>query len=98
MDSDQQLVAMADLALVSATEKYIDATVLDRLDIKPSLDDARSAWASARFRLLFPDSITLQQDIDDARNLKQRIDAAADKQQLIQGLLDLAGLLLKFGH
>lgn len=98
MDTDQQLVVEADLALVAATKKYMKADPWERPMIQPELDKARSSWAAARYRLLFPGVVTVQQDVDEARRLRQKIEQAADTQAMIQSLIDLAGLLLKFAH
>ena len=98
MDIDQQLVVEADQALVAATRKFIAASLVDRLALQPALERSRNGWAAARFRLLFPDSVAVQADVDEAKRIRARIDAAADKQQQIQALLDLASLLLKFAH
>lgn len=98
MDTDQQLVVEADLALVAATKKYLQAEPWERPAIQPALDQARANWAGARYRLLFPDVVTVQQDVDEARRLRQKIEQAADTQAMIQSLIDLAGLLLKFAH
>ena len=98
MDTDQQVVMETDLALVAATQRYQQAEPWEKVQMRPSLDDARAKWATARYRLLFPDSVTVEQDVADAKELHHRIDAAADTQQMIQALVDLAGLLVKFAH
>lgn len=98
MDTDQQLVVEADLALVAATKKYMNAQPWERPTIQPDLDKARNSWAAARYRLLFPGVVSVQLDVDEARRLRQKIDQAADTQSMIQALIDLAGLLLKFAH
>ena len=98
MDTDHQVVEQADLALVAATQAFLAAQPWEKPAIRPSLDDARAKWAAARYRLLFPDVVSVQADVVQARALRQRIENAADQQALIQGLLDLAGLLLKFVH
>ena len=98
MDTDKQVVQEADLALVAATQQFLNASLVDRADIRPSLEKARQSWADARYRLLFPDSVTVQADLDSAKELRRRIGQAADKQALMQALLDLAGLLIKFAH
>jgi hypothetical protein len=98
MNPDEQLVQEADLALVRATEKYLDASPWDRAALRPHLDKARKGWADARYRLLFPGSITVAQDVAEAKALRDRIDEAADRQSLIQALIDLASLLIKFAH
>lgn len=98
MDTDKQVVQEADLALVAATQQFLNASLVDRADIRPALERARQAWANARYRLLFPDSVTVQADVDAAKLLRQRIGQAAYKQALMRALLDLAGLLIKFAH
>lgn len=98
MDTDQQVVMETDLSLVAATQRYQQAEPWEKAQMRPSLDDARAKWAAARYRLLFPDSVAVEQDIADAKELHRRIDAAADTQQMIQALVDLAGLLVKFAH
>jgi hypothetical protein len=98
MDTDKQVVTEADLALVAATRKYIQAPPWEKPNIQPSLNEARARWAAARYRLLFPDTVTIQQDVLDARTLRVRIEAAADTQQMVQALLDLGGMLVKFAH
>lgn len=98
MDTDQEVVREADLALVAATRAYLAAKPWERPALQPSLDKARSNWAKARYRLLFPDTVTVAADVAEARSLRVRIETAADSQQMIQALLDLAGLLLKFAY
>lgn len=96
MDTDQQVVTEADLALVAATRKYLAAPPWERPQFTQSLEQARSKWAAARYHLLFPDLVTTQQDVTEARRLRERVEQAADTQQTVQALLDLAGLLAKF--
>ena len=98
MDSDQEVVNEADLALVAATQKYIDAPPWEKAQLAPGLDQARGKWAAARYRLLFPDLVTTHADVEEARRLRQRVEQAADTQQTIQAVFDLAGLLVKFAH
>lgn len=98
MTTDEQVVQEADLALVAATRNFLNASMQDRAQIRPYLEKARKSWADARYRLLFPDSITTQADAYAAKALRQRIEQSANKQTLVQALLDLAGLLIKFAH
>jgi hypothetical protein len=97
-EKDQNVVREADLALVNATEQYLQAKPWERPQIAAQLEAARNGWAAARFRLLFPDNISTDADVQEAGRLRGRIEQAADRQQLAQALADLAGLLVKFAH
>ena len=98
MTNDEQVVKESDLALVRATMAYERASVLDRLKMADELNEARQKWGVARYRLLFPDTIATQADVQEAQRIRTKVESAADKQAMAQALLDLAGLLAKFAH
>jgi len=98
MSKDQEMVKEADLALVAASYRYYDADAVGKVEIQPHLDSARAAWATARYRLLFPGEISTQGDLEAVRALKAQIEVAADRQKLIAGLISLGGLMVKFVH
>lgn len=98
MTTDEQVVQESDLALIRATEAYKDTPVWERPQLSEPLRRAREHWATARYRLLFPGTISTQADVQAARGIRARVETAADKQQMAQALLDLVGLLIKFAH
>lgn len=96
MDNDKQVVQTADEALVAATRKYLAAQPWEQAQIADQLDQARNAWARARYRLLLPDTVSTESDVAEAAQLKSRIEAAVQTQQLVDTLGALAALLAKF--
>ena len=98
MTPDEEVVQQADLALIDATMAFQAASATDRLKLAGPLQKAREAWGTARFRLLLPDSVASQADVEEARALRARFEADADTQASVQALLQLAMLLAKFVH
>lgn len=98
MTPDEEVVQQADLALIDATLAYQGASATDRLQLAGPLQKARESWGTARYRLLLPDGVATQADVDEARAIRARFEADADTQASVQALLQLAMLLAKFVH
>jgi hypothetical protein len=98
MTPDEEVVQQADLALIDATMAFQAASAMDRLQLAGPLQKARESWGTARFRLLLPDAVASQADVEEARAIRATIDRDVDTQANVQALLQLGMLLAKFVH
>lgn len=98
MNNDETVVLECDLALVAATRAYLQTDILGRQALENQLEAAQAKWATARYRLLFPGTISTQQDIAQAKKLRGKIEKAAKNQVIALALVDIAKLLAKFAY
>jgi hypothetical protein len=98
MTPDEEVVQQADLALIDATMAFHAASATDRLKLAGPLQKARESWGTARFRLLLPNGVATEADVEEAREIRGSIEADADTQANVQALLQLGMLLAKFVH
>ena len=95
MDNDAQMIKSMSNALIDLQVKYRAASVTDRMQIKPALDDLIQKFSQFQIALLKEGTITTDADMAEMANLKKEIDSAANKQQMIAAIAKTAGFIVK---
>lgn len=95
MDNDAQMIKSMSNALIDLQIKYRASAVADRMQIKPALDDLLQKFSEFQIALLREGVMTNDSDLAEMARLKNDIDAAANKQQLIAALAKTAGFIVK---
>lgn len=99
-DNDMMVLEDAQDALFTLTKAYRkamnDNNLNDMATLKPQVDAASDAYSDARLKLLEAGVLATADDMAEMRRVKGEIDAAANTQQIIQGAIQLVGLLRKF--
>ncbi len=92
---DRDSIVLRDLGdtVTMVDVKYRLASPADRLEMKPQRDEALSAYPVARDRLLEEGIICTDEHILEMRMIRAEIEAAAEAQATITGLIRLAGFL-----
>lgn len=99
-ENDMQLLKDAQDAVFTLSKAYKTAFNNSDLDtmgqLKPKLDAAVDALNKAREKLIADDVDVTADDVAEMQRIKSAIDRAAQTQELIQGAVQLVGLLTKF--
>lgn len=83
--------------LSKAYKKALDDADLDAMTaLKPKLDDAVDTLSGAREKLVAAGVVASDRDVADMRRIKGEIDQAASTQQLVEGAVQLVGVLRRF--
>jgi hypothetical protein len=64
--------------------------------LSPEYDRVTSAYSSAQLRLIAPGMLSVPADVTALREIRSRIDSAANTEDMIRGALQLVGFLMKF--
>lgn len=86
MDNDSKMIKTMSDAIINLQVKYRASPVMDRMQIRPSLEELIRDFSNYQMRLLKEGIITNEADLEDMAQIKSEIDAAANKQQLIESL------------
>ena len=92
---DNDSIVLSDLGdtVTMVDVKYRLASPADRLDMKEQRDQALSAYPAARDRLLADGIICTEDHILKMRIIRAEIEAAAETQSTVEGLIRLVGFL-----
>ena len=95
-DSDTLMIEEASNAVLEIDVKYrLLDNPDDREDLEPARDAAFDAFSRARVKLLKPGLITTEEDLEKMKNLRMKIEKAADIQDLIIAGVRVASFLAK---
>lgn len=94
-DTDLLVFQTASATVTEIDRRYRLANINDQIKLKPKRDEAFSAYALARLRLLEAGIITTAQDLADMRALKAEVDKAAVIQDLVIAAARVAVFLAK---
>lgn len=86
MDKDSEMIKSMSNALIDLQVKYRSSHILDRMQLKHALEELINDIAKYQMRLLKEGTITTDADLVDMQQIKDEIDAAADKQQLLEAI------------
>ena len=86
MDKDSEMIKSMSNALIDLQVKYRSSHILDRMQLKPALEELINDIAKYQMRLLKEGTITTDADLVDMQQIKDEIDAAAEKQQLLEAI------------
>lgn len=95
MDNDALMIKSMSNALIDLQVKYRAASVTDRMQIKPALDDLLQKFSKFQIALLKEGTITTDSDMAEMAQLKKDVDAAANKQQMIAAIAKAAAFIVK---
>ncbi len=95
--ADENKLALQTLAstMEELDIKYMEADEAGKLEIIDELDEAVLAFSRARLRLLKKRVLCGTLCMQEIQDIQQKIQAAADNQALIQGIIRLTGFLVK---
>jgi hypothetical protein len=96
MDRDTELLQESSLALIALHVRFKEAPLLEKLKLKPVIDEAIDNFAALQRKLLAEGTITSADDLAEIAEIKSAIDAAASNQQLIAAGTRFLGLIAKF--
>lgn len=96
MDTDEIIVKKAAAAATSIDVKYKRSSPTDKVLLKPKRDEAFSAYAAARLKLLEDGTISTDADVAEMNEIRKQIGNAKQRQSLIIAAGRLVGFLAKF--
>src|SRR5665648_93514 len=94
MDKDSQMISAMSGALIDLQVKYRASSVTDRMQLKPALENLLTTFSKYQIALLKEGTITTDSDLAEMSQIKQAIDAAANKQQMIAAIAKTAGFIV----
>ena len=86
MDKDSQMIKAMTNAIINLQLKYRASPIMERMQMRPGLEELISDLAKYQMRLLKEGVITNDADIEAMAQIKKEIDAAVNKQQLFEAL------------
>lgn len=99
-DNKNEILTEAEDALFEIEKAYQTALDGNKLmtmqKLSPELDKARAAVADARAKLFASAVVVTDADLQEMKQIKNEIGQAAATQQIIQGAIQMVGLLAKF--
>ena len=93
MDKDSQMISSMSNALIDLQVKYRGGNVVDRMQMKPALEELLNDFSRYQIKLLKEGIITTDGDIEEMSQIKSEIDAAGNKQQLIAAIGKIIGFI-----
>jgi hypothetical protein len=91
-DKSDLLQVMSD-AVNDLEQEFHDATVADRVQLRPKLEALLHNYASFRLQMLKDTETVSQADLDQMKQIKGEIDAAAQTQQLLAAIAKTAAFI-----
>ena len=85
-DNDAVMLKQIGNAITDLEVKFRGASLQDRVVIRPSLEELLNDYADYRLRLLKEGVITTDKDLAEMKQIRAKIDAAAQKQELIKAI------------
>ena len=86
MDNDSKMLSLFSTALIDLQVKFRSSPIVDRMLIRPSLEELMSDYADYQIKLIKEGTITTDADLAEMSDIKTEIEAAAQKQQLIAAI------------
>lgn len=83
MDNDAKMISILSNALINLQVTYRGSNVIDRMQMKPKLEELLNRFASYQLKLLEEGIITTEDDLAEMAVLKEQIDNAANTQQIL---------------
>ncbi len=94
-DTDMATLADAAVTVLEIDRRYRVARINDKVKLKPSRDEAFAAYSLARLKLLEAGMITTAADVKKMRVLREEVEKAARRQDLIIAAVRVAVFLAK---
>jgi len=88
-NNDALMIQQLGFLLTDLQFNFVNATPLQRAQIRPALEEALAKYENYRRKLLEDSVLTTQQDLDEIRQIKNEIDNAAITQTLLTGIARL---------
>jgi hypothetical protein len=82
MDNDAKMLKEMGDALVDLQVKYRSSSLIERMALKPSLEELLNDYADYQLRLLKEGEITTEGDLQEMANIREEVDKAADIQTM----------------
>lgn len=95
-DSDVTVLDDAARSVAAIDARYRAADFNEKIELKPHVDAAFSAYSAARLNLLADGVVSSDADVGEMGDLKRKVTAAADTQSLIAAIVKLVAFLAKF--
>lgn len=86
MDNDSRILQEMGNTIIEFQVKYRQSSLADRMAMKPLLEELLHDYAKYQIRLLKEGVITTDEDLDEMAQIKDEIDKAAEKQELIKAI------------
>lgn len=93
MENNEDLRSAMQSAFIDLQVKRNESNPLDQLDIDDELDKLATEIAKLNIALLKEGTVVTDADIQEMAEIKKKIDAAADKQQLIAAIGKAVGFI-----
>ncbi len=93
MDKDAQMISKMSYALIDLQVKYRSSGIVDRMQIRPALEEMLNDFAKYQVRLLKEGTITTDADLEEMVKIKKEIDEASQKQQLLAAIGKTIGFI-----
>ncbi len=86
MDKDTEMLQNMGNAVVGLQIKYRASSLSEQVEIRPQLDELLTKYATYQIKLLDEGIITTDADLVDMADIRDEINQAAQKQQLVQAI------------
>lgn len=83
MDNDAKMITILSNALINLQVKYRGSNVIDRMQLKPNLEELLNKFSGYQLKLLEEGIITTENDLVEMALLKEQMDNAANTQQIL---------------
>ncbi len=93
MDKDSEMISKMSNTLIDLQVKYRSSNVVDRMQIRPALEELLNDFSNFQIKLLKEGTITTDADVAEMAKIKLEIDAAANKQQLLTAIAKTIGFV-----
>jgi hypothetical protein len=96
MDHDETILKKAAATATSIDIKYKRASATDKAILKPGRDEAFSAYAGARLKLLEEGTVSSEADVEEMGEIRRQVAHARKTQSLVIAIGRFVGFLSKF--
>ncbi len=86
MDKDTEMLKKMGNAAVDLQIKYRESSPSEQAEIRPQLDELLTKYAAYQIKLLDEGIITTDADLVEMAEIRDEINQAAQKQQLVQAI------------
>jgi hypothetical protein len=96
MDNDTAALQEASFALIDLRARFMRAPILQKIKLRPVIEDAVNSFAKMQLKLLEDGVIITDDDLAEIAAIKKAINKAADNQKLLQAGVRFVGFVAKF--
>ncbi len=96
MDNDTVALKQASLALIELQVRYKEAPILEKLQMRPMINEAINDFAVMQMKLLKEGVIITDADLEELEEIKTALEKAKTQTKLLQAGARFLGFVAKF--